>query len=92
MESSIIDEGLIEVILEKLEKQRLPRLLVLKEKVDSGCSLEDFDLDFLEISIADAKKTIPLINRHPEYQTLAAHVMCLFEDISAKALEIEKGS
>ena len=92
MESSIMDEGLIEVILEKLEKQRLPRLLVLKEKVDSGCSLEDFDLDFLEISIADAKKTIPLINRHPEYHALAAHVMCLFEDISAKALAIEKRS
>jgi hypothetical protein len=59
MESSIIDEGLIEVILEKLEKQRLP---------------------------------IPLINRHPEYHALAAHVMCLFEDISAKALAIEKRS
>ena len=92
MENSIIDEGLIEVILEKLEKQRLPRLLALKDKVDGGRSLEDFDLDFLEISIADAKKTIPLINRHPEYQVLAAHVMCLFEAISAKALEIEKRS
>ena len=92
MEISIIDEGVIEVILEKLEKQRLPRLLVLKEKVDGGRSLEDFDLDFLEISIADAKKTIPLINRHPEYHALAAHVMCLFEDISAKALAIEKRS
>jgi len=92
MSDSINDTGLIEVILERLEKQRLPRLLSIKQKVDEGTSLEDFDLDFLEQSIADATKIIPLIDRHPEYQTLAGEVMTLYKDITDKALQIEKSS
>jgi len=86
------DIGLIEVILERLEKQRLPRLLAIKEKVDEGTSPDDLDLDFLEQSIADATRIIPLIDRHPEYQTLAGEVMTLYKDISDKALQIEKSS
>ena len=86
------DIGLIEVILERLEKQRLPRLLAIKEKVDEGTSPDDLDLDFLEQSIADASKIIPLIDRHPEYQPLAGEVMTLYKDISDKALQIEKSS
>jgi hypothetical protein len=86
------DAGLIEVLLERLEKQRLPRLLTLKEKVDGGESLDDMDLDFLESSIADARKVIPIIDRNPEYQPLATKVMELYKDISEKALQIEKSS
>jgi hypothetical protein len=91
MNNSTTDAGLIEVLLERLEKQRLPRLLALKKKVDEGSSLDDLDLDFLEKSIADARKVIPIIDRHPEYQSLATKVMELYKDISEKALQIEKG-
>ena len=92
MNNSTTDAGLIEVLLERLEKQRLPRLLALKEKVDDGESLDDVDLDFLESSIADARKVIPIIDRHPEFQSLATKVMELYKDISEKALQIEKSS
>ena len=34
MNNSTMDAGLIEVLLERLEKQRLPRLLAIKEKVE----------------------------------------------------------
>ena len=91
MSDSTMDTGLIEVLLERLEKQRLPRLLALKKKVDEGSSLDDLDLGFLEKSIADARKVIPIIDRHPEYQSLATQVMELYKDISGKALQIEKG-
>jgi hypothetical protein len=91
MNDSTTDTGLIEVLLERLEKQRLPRLLVINEKVDAGESPDNADLDFLENSIVDARKAIPLIDRHPEYQALAAQVMELYKDISDKALQIEKG-
>jgi hypothetical protein len=91
MSNSTGDEGLIEVLLERLEKQRLPRLLAIKEKVDANNPLDDLDLEFLETSMADARKAIPLIDRHPKYQALAAQVMELYKDISDKALEIEKG-
>ncbi|MCK5395202.1 MAG: hypothetical protein KAJ32_04380 [Gammaproteobacteria bacterium] len=92
MSESTTDAGLIEVLLERLEKQRLPRLLALKDKINGGESLDDLDLDFLENSIADARKVIPIIDRHPEYQSLATKVMELYKDISEKALKIEKGS
>ncbi|MCW8941994.1 MAG: hypothetical protein OQK93_02335, partial [Gammaproteobacteria bacterium] len=72
MSNEISDTGLIEVLLERLEKQRLPRLLDIEKKLDAGESLFDEDLDFLENSIVDARKAIPLIDRHPEYQALAA--------------------
>ena len=92
MKESTMDAGLIEVILERLEKQRLPRLLEIKEKVEGGHSLDDFDVDFLEMSMEDARSFIPVIDRHPEYQSLAAKVMDLYKTISEKALEIEKNS
>ena len=92
MSDSNIDTGLIEVLLERLEKQRLPRLLDIKKKVDEGTPLEDFDLDYLESSMSDARDAIPLIDRHPEYQSLAAKVMDLYKEISERALQIEKSS
>ena len=92
MSGSTSDTGLIEVLLERLEKQRLPRLLAIEEKVDAGESLLDEDLDFLESAIVDARKAIPLIDRHPEHQALAAQVMELYKTISDKALQSEKGA
>jgi hypothetical protein len=90
MDNSKEDEGLIQVLLEKLEKQRLPRLFALKEKVDGGSSLDDSDIDYLETAIKDARKVIPLIDKHTEYQALAAQVLKLYKDITEKALQIEK--
>lgn len=92
MNDSVSDTGLIEVLLERLEKQRLPRLLDLEKKVDAGEPLLDVDLDFLESSLVDARRMMPLIDRHPEYQKLATQVMELYKQIIDKAMQVEKGS
>ena len=92
MKKDTMDTGLIQVLMERLEKQRLPRLLDINEKVDAGEPLLNEDLDFLENAIVDARKAIPLIDRHPEYHALAAKVMELYKNISEKALQIEKSS
>ena len=92
MNKSTMDAGLITVLLERLEKQRLPRLLAQKEKVDGGEPLGDLELEFLKEAIADARNIIPIIDRHLEYQLLAAQIVKLYKDISEKALQIEKGS
>ena len=69
----------------------MPRLLDINEKVDAGESLLNEDLDFLENAIVDARKAIPLIDRHPEWHSFCSYVTHLYETVTEKALENEKG-
>jgi len=86
------DEGVISVLMERFETQRLPRILEMKESVDKGELLSDRDLDFLQEVFADANKTKPLLDRHPEYQPLVSQMMSLYSAITKQALENEKGA
>ena len=86
------DDGLIFVLMERFEKIRLPRALSLKEKVDGGAVLDDYDIAFLEEDFSDSNKIKPLLDRHPEYQELATRVLTLYGEITEKALENEKSS
>lgn len=90
MSESSGDAGVIAVLLERLEKQRLPRALKLKEKVDRGEPLDDFDITFLKEIMGDITKTKPLLERHPEYKVLVSRMLDLYKEISEKALENEK--
>jgi hypothetical protein len=84
------DAGLIQVLAERMENQRLPRALALKEKVDQGETLNESDLQFLTEVFKDALNLQSLLQRHPEWQSLAAKMIHLYKEISDKALENEK--
>ena len=88
--SSEDDLGVMAVLVQRLETKRLPRALALKEKVDRGEVLDDFDLGFLEEVFADARNIRPFLDKHPEYQELAARMMNLYKEITDKALQNEK--
>jgi hypothetical protein len=90
MNTSSNDNGVIAVLVERLEKQRLPRTLSIKEKVDRGEVLDEFDLSYLEQVFADASSLKPLIDRHPEYQELASRMIHLYKEITDRAMENEK--
>lgn len=87
-----MDEGVLAVIVERMEEQRYPRALELKEKVDRGETLDDFDIDFLERVFDDCTSLKPLLDRHPEYQDLAARMMNLYHAITTQALANEQAA
>lgn len=90
MSESSHDQGVIQVLLELLETQHLPRALDLKKKVDAGERLNEFDTRFLENVFADVRQVSPMVKRHPEYEKLAASVLHLYKEIMDKAIENEK--
>jgi len=89
MTESTKDAALIQVLVERLEKIRLPVALELKEKVDRGEVLNDLDIEFLEEVLGDVGKIKPLLDRHPEWHDLAGRMASLYNDITTKALENE---
>ena len=92
MTESNKETGLLTVLIERFEQQRLPRVLDLKAKVDTGEPLNDWDTAYLGEVLEDAEQVKLLIDRHPEYQDLYARVAHLYNEITEKALENEKAA
>jgi len=85
------DSGTLVVLLERLNKQDLPRAMVLKAHVAAGKTLSDEEIAFLEHLFAEARDMQPLIERHPEHQELIVKVISLYQDILAQDLANEGG-
>ena len=84
-------EAIKEVLIERFEKHRLPRILDIKKSVDAGHSLNKMDAEFLEELIRDALENKHYIDESPEdVQILFTKVIQLYKDIIASALELEK--
>ena len=92
MKKSSTNLGVIAALLERLEKQRLPRLLSLKEKVYRGEILGDLDMEFMNQVLADTSRIKPMLDNKPEYQSLVMQLIGLYNEITSKALENEQAS
>ena len=90
MSQSSNDAGVLQALVKRLNEQRLPRLLAIQSRVDTGGTLSDDELDFLKKATRDVSTIEPMIDRHPEYQELAAQVIYLYKHIVDKALENEQ--
>lgn len=92
MSDTKYDEGVIMALLERFNKQRLPKAIELKDRVDAGATLSNLDIRFLQDVMADAQKLAPLLERHPEYHDLVGRGAQLYRQITEKALENEKNA
>ena len=82
--------GVVQALLDRLVKHRLPRLADIKQRVDAGQKLSDTDIEFLKDSLEDAKETSRHIVKHPELQALGSRVSTLYADIIRVATENER--
>ena len=89
MDKSKEESGIIQVLVNRFETQRLPHALALKEKVDRGERLNDIDIAFLEEVFSDSARIKPLLDKHPEWHKLFIQMSGLYQDIMSKASENE---
>ena len=90
MEESSVEISTIYALIERFEKQRLPRLLELKKRVDEGGVLSEADIRFMDQVMLDAQRSKRLIDKHPEWHKFCSEVIHLYEEITEKALDYEK--
>ena len=86
------DQGIIQAVVDRLEKIRLPKALQLQEKVAKGETLNDMDMAFLENVFNDTKRIKGMLDKYPAWQPLYARMISLYNDITTRALENEQGS
>lgn len=84
------DAGVIIALVNRFTKQRLPKAIAIKERVDRGEYLSEYDIKFLDEILKDANRIVPLVDKHPEWQPIASRAVSLYKEITAKALENEK--
>lgn len=86
------DAGILAVLMERGERQRLPRALALEEKMNRGELLSNLDIEFLEDVFDSFSENKALLDRHPEYQEMVARMAGIYARIMDKAAENERSS
>jgi hypothetical protein len=84
------ERGIIVALLERLNNYYLPRAIDLKQQVDRGGCLTQYDLQFLKTAISESGESRRLAKKHPQYQQLVDQMMHLYSEIASKSLVNEQ--
>ncbi len=91
MEKNIKDKAVLETLIERFQKHRLPRLMDIKKNVDQGEMLSEYDIEFLEQVFKDARQNDHYLQTaDDELKALMMKVLSLYQGITEKALENEQ--
>ena len=86
------DKGVIFVLLDRFNKQRLPRATDMKKRVDRGELLGKADYAYIKNVLKDAGEIEKLAKRNPEYMELYEKAFNLWKEILDKDLENQEKS
>ena len=86
MRTQNFDIGVIQVVLLRLESQRLPRIIEIKQRLDLGNTLNEFEIDYLSQALFDTRAILPYLDKHPEYIALLTSVIHYYKVITDEAL------
>lgn len=84
------DDAMIQLMMTNFQRHQLERVLDIKQKVDGGGLLADYDRDFLNELCQEALDSMRLVEKFPEYQNVFAQAIHLYKEITDKALENER--
>jgi hypothetical protein len=84
------DRGVAQAMLMRLESHRLPHVLILKKKVDSGELLSEYDTRFLKDVLKESREAQRLAERLPQYKELVTRMSSLYDEVVKKGLENQK--
>lgn len=87
MDESTEHQGVTLALLERFKTQRLPRALAIKERIDKGGLLDDFDISFFETIFREFASIKTIVDKHPEYEPFVSQVIHLYHEITTKALD-----
>ena len=90
MQPELHKTGVVVILLERLENYCLPKALKIKEKVDQGGLLDEFDIDFMEEMFSEISESRLVIKRDHACERLAANMMQLYMQIADQAMQNEK--
>jgi hypothetical protein len=84
------DDAVLQVLLDRLIKFRLPRALDIRKRVEAGECLTDTDMAFLKLALEDARDGQRYVVRNPQFHTLGAQITQVYGDIVSRAMQNEK--
>ena len=82
--------GTIAVLLDRAVNKRIPNVLAIKERLRKGGTLSDLEIIHLDDILTDGRKMLAMVDRHPQFQELAAKMTSLYAEITRMALENER--
>ncbi|PAJ73035.1 hypothetical protein CJF42_17880 [Pseudoalteromonas sp. NBT06-2] len=81
------EESIFAVLLTRFDKQHLPILLRLKEKVDQGEILNDLELRHLEEIFNATYDILPKVDKRPKFHKIFAEAIHIGHQITEQALK-----